>query len=173
MTNVSSQRRLASDLLKVGSHRVWINPEHIEQVSGAITREDIRRLIAKGIIAKALAPGNSRGRIRARVKIIEKKVKDEHGVETIKKIRIKQKRREGSKKGKLHSIVGGKRAWINKVRPLRRYLKALHAQGISNKDYRKLYLLTKGGFFRSRNHLKLYIEKTGIVIPKKTVEEAK
>lgn len=173
MTNVSSQRRLASDLLKVGSHRVWINPERIEQVSGAITREDIRRLIAKGIIAKGLAPGNSRGRIRARVKIIEKKVKDEHGVETIKKIRIKQKRREGSKKGKLHSIVDGKRAWINKVRPLRRYLKALHAQGISNKDYRKLYLLTKGGFFRSRNHLKLYIEKTGIVVPKKTVEEAK
>ncbi len=173
MTNASSQRRMASDLLDVGRHRVWINPEHMEQVSGAITREDIRRLIAKGIIAKAPAPGNSRGRIRARVRIIEKKVKDEHGVETIKKIRIKPKRREGSRKGKLHSIVDGKRAWINKVRPLRKYLKALHAQGISNKDYRKLYLLTKGGFFRSRSHLKLYIEKTGIVIPKKTAGEVK
>ncbi len=170
MTDVSSQRRLASDLLKVGSHRVWINPDHLERVSGAITREDVRRLIEKGIIAKAPAPGTSRGRIRARVRIIEKKVKDEHGVETIKKIRVKPKRHEGSRKGKLHSIVDAKRAWINKVRPLRKYLKGLRAQGISSKDYRRLYLLIKGAFFRNRSHMKLYIEKEGLVAAKKVVE---
>lgn len=167
MTDVSSQRRMASDLLKVGMHRVWINPEHLERVSGAITREDVRRLIAKGIMAKAPAPGTSRGRLRARVKIIEKKVKDEKGVETIRKVRIKPRRHEGSRKGKLHSIVDGKRVWINKVRPIRRYLKALRAQqDISRRDYRRLYLLAKGGFFRNRSHLKLYIGKEGL-LPKK------
>lgn len=167
MTDVSSQRRMASDLLKAGLHRVWINPEHIERVSGAITRDDVRRLISKGIIVKRADSGTSRGRTRARVRIIEKKVKDEHGVETVRKIRIKPRRHEGSRKGSNGSIVDAKRVWINRIRPIRRYLRSLRAGGISSKEYRRLYLLAKGGFFRNRSHLKLYIGKEGIVAAKK------
>ena len=40
MTNLTSQRRLAAQILKVGQNRVWINPEKIDDVEGAITRED-------------------------------------------------------------------------------------------------------------------------------------
>ncbi len=39
------QRRIAADLLKCGENRVWIDPERIDDVATAITREDIRRLI--------------------------------------------------------------------------------------------------------------------------------
>lgn len=173
MTDVSSQRRLASDLLKAGMHRVWINPDHLERVSGAITREDVRRLISKGVIAKAPASGTSRGRIRARVRIIEKKAKDDKGSEVVKKVRIKRSRGEGSKKGAQHSVVGKKRVWINRIRPIRRYLKGLRAQGLASGEYGKLYLLAKGGFFRNRSHLKLYMEKEGLRAQSIKAEEKK
>lgn len=34
---------------------------------------------------------------------------------------------------------------------------------IDEKNYRRLYLLAKGGVFRSRTHLKLYINQRGII----------
>jgi len=45
MTGLKSQRRLAAQILKVGQNRVWINPERIDDVEAAITREEIRKLI--------------------------------------------------------------------------------------------------------------------------------
>ena len=35
--NLTTQKRLAADILKVGVNRVWIDPENIEEVSRAIT----------------------------------------------------------------------------------------------------------------------------------------
>ncbi|UCF59603.1 MAG: 50S ribosomal protein L19e, partial [Candidatus Bathyarchaeota archaeon] len=43
--SLKSQRRLAAELLNVGEGRVWIDPDRIEDVEAAITREEIRRLI--------------------------------------------------------------------------------------------------------------------------------
>ena len=58
MTNLSSQRRLAAQILKVGKNRVWINPELIDDVEGAITRDEIKRLIhEKIIVSLPAAPG--------------------------------------------------------------------------------------------------------------------
>jgi ribosomal protein L19E len=34
---------------------------------------------------------------------------------------------------------------------------------LEKKDWSRLYKMVKGGFFRSRAHLKLYIEKEGLV----------
>ena len=42
--NLTTQRRLAADILKVGLNRVWIDPEQIEEVSRAITVRKIVRL---------------------------------------------------------------------------------------------------------------------------------
>ena len=38
------QKRLAADLLKCGIHRVKLDPEKLEEISEAITREEIRQL---------------------------------------------------------------------------------------------------------------------------------
>ncbi|HDD33891.1 MAG TPA: 50S ribosomal protein L19e, partial [Thermofilaceae archaeon] len=38
-------RRLAAEILGVGESRVWIDPEKLERVETAVTREDVRRLI--------------------------------------------------------------------------------------------------------------------------------
>ena len=40
-----SQKRLAANILKVGTTRVWVDPEDTDRVSSAITREEIRKLI--------------------------------------------------------------------------------------------------------------------------------
>ena len=36
--NLTTQRRLAASILKVGENRVWIDPNEAEEVSRAITR---------------------------------------------------------------------------------------------------------------------------------------
>ena len=69
MTNLSSQRRLAAQILKVGKNRVWINPERIDDVDGAITRDEIKRLIHEKIIVSLPEKGVS----RSRAKVIHEK----------------------------------------------------------------------------------------------------
>lgn len=44
------QKRLASDVLKIGEGRVWMDPERFEDIGIAITRDDIRALIHDGAI---------------------------------------------------------------------------------------------------------------------------
>jgi LSU ribosomal protein L19E len=46
--NLTTQKRLAAEILKVGTNRVWIDPERVEEVSTAITRESIKQLIKDG-----------------------------------------------------------------------------------------------------------------------------
>ncbi|MFH0961992.1 MAG: 50S ribosomal protein L19e [archaeon] len=152
MSDAFSQRQIAAAILKVGLHRVWINPEETKTVEGAITREDIKRLIAKGIIAKRPEKGTSRVRARARQ---EKK----------KKGRI---RGPGGNRGKR---VSGKREWINTIRPIRRLLKALlQKEEIDKKMFKDLYRKASGGFFRSKTHVKLHIQKGA---PAKAIKEMK
>ncbi len=51
--NLTTQKRLAASILKVGVNKVWIDPEQIEEVSRAITREGVKQLIdQKAIKAK-------------------------------------------------------------------------------------------------------------------------
>ena len=51
--NLTTQKRLAADILKVGVNRVWIDPENVEEVSRAITRERVKQLIDSGDKIKA------------------------------------------------------------------------------------------------------------------------
>ncbi|RLG90537.1 50S ribosomal protein L19e, partial [Candidatus Bathyarchaeota archaeon] len=70
--SLKSQRRLAAEILKIGENRVWIDPERIEDVQMAITREEIKKLIHEGAIKKLKEKGVSRARARV---IREKKKK--------------------------------------------------------------------------------------------------
>ena len=49
----SLQKKLASRILKVGTHRVWVNPSKVKDVEKAITRIDVKKLIKQNVI-KAL-----------------------------------------------------------------------------------------------------------------------
>lgn len=136
----SLQKRLAAKILKVGESKVWLNPTKIKDIEAAITKIDVRKLIKKGYI-KALA-----GKV--------KKPKEER----------KRRRGPGRKKGSKHAVLTAKERWISVVRPLREMLKELRASNqIDKATYRKLYLLVKGGMFRSRSHLRIYLEQRGIL----------
>ena len=64
MTNLTNQRRLASRIMKVGHNRVWIDPQRIEDVESAITREEVRKLVHEKVIAATPIQGVSRGRAK-------------------------------------------------------------------------------------------------------------
>jgi len=138
------QKRLASDLLKVGKSRIVFNSDKIKEIKEAITREDIKGLIVKGYISVKKKKGVSRARAK---KLHEQRKKG-------------RRKGQGSRKGTKTARTPKKRAWINRIRPQRAFLKLLKEKDkITHKQFRKLYKLAKGGFFRSRRHLKLYLSK--------------
>lgn len=140
--NLRTQRKLASKVLECGINRVWIDPERSDEVSMAITREEIRKLVKDKAI-KAI-PENSQSRGRARI-LSEKKKKG-------------RRIGPGSKKGKKYSVVTRKNRWIHRIRAQRRKLKDLRDRRIiSVNTYRILYRRAKGGIFRSVAELERYI----------------
>ncbi len=139
-----SRKRLAADVMKCSPKKVWFNPGRLDEIGEAITKFDIRQLIKDHAIMKK--PSNSTSRGRARKILVQKRKGRKSG--------------EGSKKGKKTARLSKKRKWINKVRIMRRFLKELRDKEIiARKDYRMLYGKVKGGFFRSKRHIKLYIEE--------------
>jgi len=142
--NLTNQRRLAADLLEVGVNRVWINPEKIEDVEGAITRDEIRKLIHEGAI-KAL-PEKSTSRGRARVLAQKKRTGRRIGM--------------GTKKGRTFAEVPEKTRWMHRIRAIRRKLTELRDQRvITVSTYRNLYMKAKGGEFRSLAELERHINE--------------
>jgi large subunit ribosomal protein L19e len=141
--NLKSQRRIASEVLKVGKNRVWIDSERVEEVEEAITREEIRKLIHEGAIKAIRKKGISRARAR-----------------TTHAKRMKGLRRGvGRRKGKKTARMPRKKAWQNRIRAIRSRLKYLRDRRIIRKSvYRRLYLLAKGGIFQNIRHVDRYIE---------------
>ena len=53
---------------------------------------------------------------------------------------------------------------MNKIRLQRNFIKSLRDNGsVTSADYHELYMKSKGGFFRSLRHLKLYTSEKGII----------
>jgi len=145
--SLRSQRRLAAELLKVGEGRVWIDPERMNDVEVAITREEIRRLIHEGAIQSLPEKGVSRARARV---LHEKKKKG-------------LRRGPGLKTGSARSTISKKEAWIKRIRPLRKKLRELKAKRVITESiYRQLYDMAGSGVFESTADLERYIETRGL-----------
>ncbi len=142
--NLSNQKRIAAEVLDVGMGRVWIDPKRIEDVSNAITREDIRHYVEEGAIVAKPKKGISRGRIQKREKQRKKGRQKGHG----------------SRSGKKGARTPKKITWIKRIRALRDELKNLKVKNeIDAKTYRRLYRQAKGNMFHSRRHLREYIKR--------------
>jgi len=145
--NLKSQRRMAAEILKVGESRVWIDPERIEDVELAISREEIRRLIHEKAIRKIPERGVSRGRTRV---IREKKKKG-------------RRRGHGSRQGPKGARYPRKKAWIIRIRAQRKRLRELRDRHIITESvYRRLYIMAGSGVFRSVSSLERYIDANNL-----------
>ncbi len=142
--SLATQKRMAADILKVGLNKVWFDDEDLDEIAGAVTREDVKRLIARGSIQKRQTVGSSRSRAN---KLKRQKEKG-------------RRRGHGSRKGAKYATVTSKRKWIKTIRPLRMKLKELRASGsIDRSIYRKTYMMAKGGMFRSKAYLESYLKE--------------
>ncbi len=145
--SLRSQRRLAAELLKVGEGRVWIDPERIDDVEAAITREEIRKLIHEGAIQSRPKQGVSRSRAKA---LHEKR-------------RRGLSRGPGRKSGSDRARISKKQAWMIRIRALRKKLRDMKANRVITESvYRRLYAMAGSGVFESTAELERYVETRGL-----------
>lgn len=142
------QRRLAADVLNCAPKDVRFEEERLKDIKEAITKVDIRSLIKQGFIGKVKKSEASRA--RARVKHTQKVAGKQKG--------------HGSRKGTKKARGADKTEWMNKVRSQRDLIKELREKTlIAPKTFRELYSKVKGGFFRNKRHIKLYISERDLL----------
>jgi large subunit ribosomal protein L19e len=145
---LSVQKRLAGDVLKCSPKRVHLVADRVADIKDAITKADVRALVNQGLIFKEQEKGVSRVRARHRENQRRKGLQ----------------RGPGKRKGKRTAIVPRKQAWMTKIRVQRAFLQELREKGIVNQEgFKNLYRKSKGGFFRNKRHIKIYIEEHNFV----------
>mgnify|MGYP006289995717 CR=1 FL=1 len=145
---LNTQKKIAARVLGISPKRVKVDPARAEDLKEAITKTDLRGLVGDGAITKAQKRGVSRARAN---KILKQKSKG-------------QQKGHGSRKGKQTTHTPKKDTWMSKIRAQRSLLKELKEKTlIDGKTYTNLYRKAKGGFFRSRKHIKLYIEEHRLI----------
>ena len=141
------QKRLASQIMKCSQYKIVFDSSKLKDIKEAITKADIKTLIANQVIWVKPLKRVSRSGAR---KIAEQKRKG-------------RRKGKGKKKGKASARLPKKEVWKIKMRNQRALLKELRDKElITKKNYQMLYKKSKGGFFRSRRHIKVYIEEHGL-----------
>merc|ERR1711916_413366 len=69
MVKLPTVKRLAADIFKCGTNRIWLDPNETAELSLANSRAAVRRLQKKGFILKKPTNNVSRARIRKRNKM--------------------------------------------------------------------------------------------------------
>jgi large subunit ribosomal protein L19e len=135
MANLNKKKELAAKTLKVGKNRINFNQDNLSDIKETITRQDIKDLHAEGIIT--IKPIKGRKKIK------------------------KRKTRRGP--GKIKKTVNKrKQVYVKITRKLRGYLSELKKLGVINNElYNDLRKKIRMRVFRSKSHLKNYLETHG------------
>lgn len=142
------QKRLAGEVLDCSPKRVHFVADRVADIKEAITKADIRALVNQGLIFKEQEQGISRVRARHRANQRRKGLQ----------------RGPGKRKAKPTATLPRKQAWMVKIRVQRGFLQELREKGIVDQaGFKNLYRKAKGGFFRNKRHIKIYIEEHGFV----------
>jgi len=138
-----SVKRMASDIMKAGESRVWIDPTKTDEVEKAITKDDVRNLIRKGLVKAEPKKGvpRTRGRMNADRR------------------RKGRSRGLGKRKGTLSARLTPKKSWMARIRSQRMLLRSFRDQGALTGGYREAYNKIKAGVIKDKSRLIIFLKE--------------